>query len=282
MKELEKKWSVTDSDSEIYKVNNGSGPVKLSEETASLVKFALEMGKETLGALDISMYPVVAAWGFTTDEHRVPSDDELEELLKNVGYDRIVLEEDEIKTPDGMMIDLGAVGKGYAGDLLAKDLKDKGISSAILDLGGNIQTIGKKPDGSSWKVGIRNPFDSTTLGLVEIGEKAVVTSGGYERYFEENGEIYWHILDPQTGKPAHSGLVSVTVIGDEGKLCDALSTAIFVMGLDKAKGLWEKRTDFDFIAVTDSGDIYLTKGIAADFSLSEQYRDKKLNIIEKK
>lgn len=140
---LEKLWSVTDSESEIYHANS-TGQAELSSETAELVRYALERCRETKGALDITLYPVVSAWGFTKEEHRVPSDAELTALLENVGYDRITLDGNTLTVPDGMQIDLGAVGKGYAGDLAAKIIRENGVTSALLDLGGNIQTIGNK------------------------------------------------------------------------------------------------------------------------------------------
>lgn len=278
---LEKLWSVTDEESEIYAANHSTAkPVTLSQDTAELVSFALEMCKDTDGALDITLYPVLTAWGFTTDNYRVPDDSEIHQLLKNTGYEKITLEGNSLTVPNGMMLDIGAVGKGFAGDLAAKELKTAGVTSALIDLGGNIQTVGAKPDGSNWKIGIRSPFDSGSFATLSVKDKAVVTSGGYERYFEKDGEKYWHILDPKTGKPAHSGLASVTVVGDEGKLCDALSTSIFVMGLEKAEKLWQSRGDFDFAAVTDSGEIYITKGLKDNFKLSQNYADLKLTVIE--
>ena len=279
IKSLEKVWSVTDTSSEIYSANY-DGTAMLSSETTELVRFALDMCGETDGALDITLYPVLAAWGFTTDEHHVPSDAELSALLENVGYERITLDGNKLTIPDGMQIDLGAVGKGYAGDLAVQELKANGITSAILDLGGNIQTIGAKPDSSPWKIGVRSPDGNGSFATLAVMDKAVITSGGYERYFEENGEVYWHILDPDTGKPTHSGLISVTVIGDEGRLCDALSTSIFVMGIDKAERLWRDRHDFNFIAVTDSGEIYITEGIEDSFELSENCKELNVSVIQ--
>ena len=275
---LEKLWSVTDQNSEIYAANH-NGAAELSAETVELVRFTLDMCRETDGALDMTLYPVLTAWGFTTDEHHVPTDTELTALLESVGYERITLDGDTLTVPDGMQIDLGAVGKGYAGDLAAQELHNSGVTSALLDLGGNIQTIGAKPDGTAWKIGVRSPYGDGSFATLAVKDKAVITSGGYERYFEENGEIYWHILDPETGKSAHSGLLSVTVIGDEGRLCDALSTSLFVMGIDKAEQLWKKRQDFDFIAVSESGDIYITEGIENDFELSDSYKGLNVSVI---
>ena len=162
--ELEQLWSVTDPDSDIYAVNHSDGqPVSVSEETAALLSFTLQMAEETDGALEPTIYPVLTAWGFTTDENRIPSDAEITELLKNVGYERIQLKNTTVQANNHMMLDLGAVGKGYAGDLAAQVLKENGITSALLDLGGNIQAIGAKPDGSPWRLGLRDPFSDGTL-----------------------------------------------------------------------------------------------------------------------
>ncbi|MDO4157298.1 MAG: FAD:protein FMN transferase [Oscillospiraceae bacterium] len=228
--ELEKMWSVTDESSEIYAVNHSGGAsVAVSEETAELLDFSLEISKATNGALDCTMYPILTEWGFTTSNYKVPTDEKISELLENTGYEKIRLDGNSVAIPENMQIDLGAVGKGYTGDLVTEVLKENGIESALLDLSGNIQTIGTKTDGTDWKLGLRSPFDEGSFATLEVSDCAVITSGGYERYFVgDDGETYWHILDPETGKPAHSGLVSVTIVGKEGRLCDALSTSLFV------------------------------------------------------
>ncbi len=280
--ELEQLWSVTEPESEIYAVNHSNGQaVSVSSETEDLLSFALQMAEETKGALEPTIYPVLTAWGFTTEENRVPSDSEITELLKNVGYERVHMEDGSVWLENGIMLDLGAVGKGYAGDLAAQILRDNGITSALLDLGGNIQTIGKKPDGSFWKLGLQDPFSEGTLGILEISNKAVVTSGAYERYFiGEDGKRYGHIIDPVTGYPAENGLASVTVIADEGRLCDALSTSLFVMGADRAMEYWQLHQNFDMILITEDGEIYLTDGIADMFTLDSYHSNMKVNVIE--
>ena len=174
--------------------------------------------------------------------------------------------------PDGMEIDLGSVAKGYTGDVLSAFLKENGVTSAMLDLGGNIQTVGSKPDGSSWRVGIRDPEGDGNLGVVEVVNQAVITSGGYERYFEEDGVRYWHILDPQTGFPARSGLLSVTIIGECGAVCDSLSTALFVMGLDDALDHWRQYRDFEAVFVSEDGSVTITAGLEDGFALSQKER----------
>lgn len=271
IQQVEGLWSVTDKDSEIYQANHSGGqPVTVSEETAEIISFALEMAQRTGGALDPTIYPVLTAWGFTTDSKQVPSQQQIAQLLEQVGYDRIQINGSELTVPDGMELDLGAVGKGYTADLVTEILRRHGVSSALISLGGNIQAIGSRPDGSDWRLGIRAPWESGNLGVLTVSDAAVVTSGGYENYFDdEQGNIYWHILDPSTGYPADSGLQSVTIVGREGKMCDALSTALFVMGAQSAEQYWRENGGFEMLLVTDSGEILITEGIAENFTLNE-------------
>lgn len=271
IQQVEGLWSVTDEDSEIYQANHSGGqPVTVSEETAEIISFALEMAQRTGGALDPTIYPVLTAWGFTTDSKQVPSQQQIAQLLEQVGYNRIQLNGTELTVPDGMELDLGAVGKGYTADLVTEILRRHGVTSALISLGGNIQAIGSRPDGSDWRLGIRAPWESGNLGVLTVSDAAVVTSGGYENYFDdEQGNIYWHILDPSTGYPADSGLQSVTIVGREGRMCDALSTALFVMGAQSAEQYWRENGGFEMLLVTDSGEILITEGIAEDFTLNE-------------
>lgn len=279
--ELEGLWSTTDEKSVVYALNHSGGmPVDVDDSTGALLEFALEMAEETDGALEPTIYPVLLAWGFTTRENRIPEEAEIRELLQKVGYEKIQAEGNKVTIPAGMELDFGAVGKGYTGDILVELLKDKGITSALLDLGGNIQAIGSKPDGSDWRVGLRDPFGGEYLGVLEISDLAVVTSGSYERYFVgEDGKVYGHIIDPATGYPAESGLASVTIIAREGKICDALSTALFVMGEEGAVAYWRQHQDFDMILVTQDGEIHLTEGIKDHFSLNNTGDNKRLQVI---
>ncbi|MCM1270493.1 MAG: FAD:protein FMN transferase [Ruminococcus flavefaciens] len=281
--ELEKIWSVTDENSEIYAINHSVGEnVHVSPETAELLDFSLDISEMTNGALDCTMYPILTAWGFTTNNYNIPTDTELADLLKNTGYEKVKLDGNSVTISEDMQIDLGAVGKGYTGDLITEVLKENGVTSALLDLGGNIQTISTKPDGTDWKLGLRSPFDEGSFATLEVSDCAVITSGGYERYFTgDDGETYWHILDPETGKPAHSGLVSVTIVGKEGRLCDALSTSLFVMGLDKATELWKQRDDFEMVLVSEEGEIYLTEGLEENFSLNQMYGNLQTEVIHR-
>ena len=285
--EIEKLFSVTDEDSEVYAVNHRTeDTVRVSQEVWHVLDEALETGQRSGGAFDISVYPVLQAWGFTTGSYHVPSDQEIQELLKNVGYDKIKIDGsgDMVTLEPGMEIDFGGIVKGYSGDEAVKVLKDSGVNSAILSLGGNIQALGTKPDGSDWTVAVKDPEDTENyMGLLKISDKAVVTSGGYERFFEgDDGEIYWHILDPATGRPAKSGLISVTVVGDCGMDCDALSTALFVKGLEGASEYWKKYGGFDAIFITEDREVYITEGIRDTFTLSGKYENETVKVIAAK
>ena len=279
---LESLVSVTDADSELYAINQtGSG--MLTEEASSLMKQALEICRRTDGALDLSIYPIVRAWGFTTGSYQVPDEAEIQALLPLVDYRKIQYDAatGTVTLPEGMEIDLGSVAKGYAGQLAAQMLREHGVQSALLNLGGNVQTVGAKPDGSPWQIGIKDPQGEDAMMVLSVEDQAVVTSGGYERYFEQDGQTYWHIMDPSTGHPADSGLISVTIVGDEGVVCDGLSTALFVMGLEKAADLWAQSGDFEAVFVTASGEVYITEGLRDRFALTEQYADTPVSVIER-
>jgi thiamine biosynthesis lipoprotein len=315
IRDLEKKLSVTDENSEIYALNR-DGEAVVSPDVADIMTRALSVCAETNGALDISIYPVLKAWGFTTGSYRVPEADEIDALLENVDYRKVqqdtgtvllshcaqqdtgtVLlssaggESDKSASSDlgcqvsiapGMQVDLGSVVKGYTGSAVAKYFRDNGVKSALINLGGNVECIGKKPDGNKWKVAIKSPFaDSQTgiFGVIDAEDMAIITSGGYERYFEEDGKTYWHILDPKTGYPAENGLVSVTIIGSDGLRCDGLSTALFVMGLDDAIDFWKQSGDFDAVFITESGEVYITSGIADSFTLYSEYYDAPVHVV---
>lgn len=279
---LEEQVSVTDEHSDIYAIDHtGSG--SLSGNAAELMAQALELCRRTNGELDLSVYPIVRAWGFTTGSYQVPDEETIQSLLPLVDYTQIQYDAATgvVTLPEGMEIDLGSVAKGYAGQLVAQMLRDNGVESALLSLGGNVQTVGTKPDGSPWQIGIKDPQGEDAMMVLSVEDQAVVTSGGYERYFEQDGQTYWHIMDPSTGHPADSGLISVTIVGDEGVVCDGLSTALFVMGLEKAADLWAQSGDFEAVFVTASGEVYITEGLRDHFALTERYADTPVSVIER-
>lgn len=281
IRELESLWSVTEEHSEIYAANHSGGEaVAVSGDTANLVRYALDMAEQTGGALEPTLYPVLTAWGFTTDHFQIPAREELDRLLKTVDYTRISLQDTALTVPDGMQLDLGAVGKGYAADETAAVLRESGVESALLDFGGNILTIGSKPDGSSWRVGVRDPDSEGNLGVLELTGQGVSVSGGYEKYFVgEDGERYWHILNPATGAPARSGLMQTAVVSGESKRCDALSTALFVMGLDGAVQYWREHRDFEMILLAEDRTIYITEGLSGVFSLGTGQEGREVQVI---
>lgn len=277
--QLERLLSVTREDSEVWRLNHAQGErVHISPETNALFRAAQELGEATGGALDVTLYPVLKAWGFTTGEYRVPDGAELAELLGRVDYRAIQVEPDEtgpadVTLPVGVEVDFGALAKGYAGELCAGMLRGAGVESALLELGGNVQTVGSKPDGTPWRVAVQDPAGESgeSLGTVRLVDMAAVTSGNYQRFFEENGVRYGHILDPQTGASVENDLLSVTVVGASGTMCDALSTALFVMGKEDALAFWKGHRDwgFDLILVDDAGGVTVTAGLKEGFALNE-------------
>ena len=272
--DLEKRISVTDENSEIYAVNSSTGAYELSEDTAEIVSRALEVCRSTYGILDISIYPVVRDWGFTTGDYKIPNYNDLVAMMKKVDYSKISLEGTTLTLSPGQQIDLGSVAKGYVGDMAAKMLEDAGVTSAVLDLGGNIRLVGSHPDGDAWRVGIQDPLDSSEyFGIISVENKSLVTSGGYNRYFEKDGKTYWHIIDPRTGYPADNGVISATIVGDDGLMCDALSTATFIMGVNDAFDYWRRTGGFDMLLVTKNGNIFITPGLENSFELLNKYAD---------
>ncbi len=268
---LERLFSVTDEISEVYQLNHAQDKTAtVSNDVKNLLEFSVETGNETNGFLDISVYPLLRLWGFTTNNYKIPTQEEIDVALKYVDFSKIIINENEVTLPQGFEIDFGAVAKGYTSDKIAEILKVNGIQSAIINLGGNVHTLGCKPDGSMWNVAVTNPFSvDETLGTISVSDKAVVTSGDYQRYFTgKDGKNYSHIIDPFTGYPAENELASVTVIGENGTLCDALSTALFVMGKEKAIKFMKTQPDLSYILVEKKGNITISDNISRNFQLT--------------
>lgn len=255
--------STENVDSEVSRINsNGFGTV--SEDTELIVTEALKIYKETGGLFDITIYPLMKLWGFTSGEYHVPTDEEIITALEKVDASQIELKGNQLKLDEGQQIDLGGIAKGYTSGKVMDIFREHGIDSAIVSLGGNVQTLGTKADGSSFKVGVRDPKSSydEALAVISVRDLAVITSGGYERYFEENGRTYIHIMDTRTGRPAESDLESVTIVAADGMLADALSTSLYVMGLQDAKDYWRAHQDqFDMLLIDDEGQIYISEGL---------------------
>lgn len=284
IKALENKLSRTKADSDVSRVNhNGTTPTTgLTYGTRALLPAALEYRDATNGAFDITIAPVMDAWGFTGDSFRVPEQSELDTLLKKVNSDAIQMlgsPSDSVTLGEGQAIDLGGIAKGYTSDCVEAVFYDHEIENGKISLGGNVFVLGTKPDGSDWRVGIKDPRNESGLAaILSLRDAYAITSGGYERYFEENGKTYHHIIDPATGYPADSGLLSVTVVADangpdqewvlpgNGTMCDAFSTALFVMGEEQALDFWRNGGyDFDLVLVTEDGRVVITAGLADRF-----------------
>lgn len=277
---LEALLSRTREESAVSALNRGE-TVEDAELSAILTR-AAKLCKATGGAFDITVAPVVSAWGFTEDEYRVPTQEEITALLTHVGAGGIGSDGESVTLAEGVSIDLGGIGKGYASDCTARVFKEENVSCALAALGGNVYAHGTKSDGSPWRVAVRDPFDASAyIGALSLTDAFAVTSGGYERYFESGGKTYHHIIDPATGYPAESGLASVTVVCGEGLLADALSTALYVMGEAKAVEFYRTFEEpFDMILVTQDGRVVLTEGAAAlwDTSVAENsYRYETVN-----
>lgn len=277
--QIEKNISTTNPDSDVYRLNHGEN-IPVSNDTLVLTKYSLDFAKQTEGAFNPALYPVTSAWGFTTEDYKVPSDDQIKELLALTDYSEIQIENDSIRLKPGMALDFGAVGKGYTGDQTIRLLRDNGIKSALLDLGGNIQALGTKPDGTKWNIGIKSPWTGKAAAVIKIADQAVITSGGYERFFTaDDGHEYIHIFDGKTGRPVDNGIAGVTIITESGLYADALSTTMFVMGLEDAASYWKQHPDFEMIIFTENQDLYYTEGLQGELNLLADFTS--VNVIHK-
>lgn len=291
MRALENALSRTRPDSEVSRLNaQGSGATGAA--LGELLQAAVHYCGTTEGAFDFTVSPVASAWGFTTDSFQVPRPEELEALLPLVDGSAVTVEKtgdayDAVLGP-GQSIDLGGIAKGYAADLVADYFAASEIERGKAEMGGNILVWGTRPDGGPWRVGVMDPArpdeNGALAGVLELENAYAITSGGYQRFFEQDGKTYHHIIDPSTGYPADSGLTSVTVVAQaqersepgkpgNGTMCDAYSTAFFIMGEEKALDFWRNHQKnrpyedaFDLILVTENGRIVVTEGLAGRFT----------------
>lgn len=267
-------------------LNGANGQWTPVPQSGALLKRTLELSALTDGALDPTAYAAVQAWGFIDGDHRLLGDEELAELSAAIDYTEVEVSEDgtRAKLGEGQVLDFGATAKGCAGDVLKEQLIQAGVSSVLLDLGqSSIAAIGDKPDGSPWRIGIQDPGaeNGEYLGILELTDRCMGTSGSYQRYFEQDGVRYCHIIDPATAAPARSGLAGVTVVADSCLLCDGLSTALFVMGVEKGAEFWRQHPELDFevLFITESGELYATPGFTDGFSLN-QGETRKVQVLE--
>ena len=262
--------SKTVEGSDVWNINHSKGErVPVSKETRELIEKALEFSRLSEGRFDISIEPCVALWDFSGENIGVlPDADALAAAAEKVDWTKIDVNDEGVLIPEGMSIDLGAIAKGYISDRIADFLVDGGVESALLNVGGNVRTVGLKPDGSKWRIGIQDPEgirDQTIVGMVSLASSSVVTSGIYERGFTLDGVVYHHILDPETGWSVQNELSGVSIVTEEACTADALSTTVFTMGLEEGTAFIESLEGVDAIFVTRDGDLSWTSGLDGNF-----------------
>ena len=271
-----------------YAINHADGAnVVVSPQIAKMLSTAKTVYDQSEGSLDLSVYPLVKLWGFVDSRYYVPTNEELSAQILRKAFDKMVLTSYpatgsySVSFPAGTEISFGAVGKGCAAENAIDAMRQAGVESGIISLGGNVQTLGLKPDGSKWTVAIQDPNNTANwVGTVLVGETAVVTSGSYQRFFVLDGNTYHHIISPQTGAPAAGNLLSVTIICEDGTMADALSTAMFVLGESRALNYWRAHGGFEMIMITKSKQVICTKGLIDIYTPNASAEDYKLRFAE--
>ncbi len=272
--EIESHMSASLVESDIYRLNRNQGrPLQVQEDSYQLIKEAKDFAQLTGGFFEPSLGRVVELWGIGSKGAKVPSDEDLLEALATANWEKIELLEDNfVRIPEGTLLDLGAIAKGYAADELARLASQAGVKNAIFDLGGNLVILGDKA-GEGFRIGIQEPFNDivrgTSFSILTLANRTVVTSGNYERFFEEDGKTYHHIIDYRTGYPVENQLASVTIITDLSIRADALSTAVYAMGLEEGLAFVEGQEDLEAIFVTQDKGVYLSSGVE-NFELVEE------------
>lgn len=260
-------FSRTNPESELYRLNHReldslNGFYNLSSDTAALIEKGLEYSRFSDGAFDITVAPLSDLWNFTSSSPKAPDAGRIQSVLPLVDYKNIELRGQSFRfLQDKTALDLGAVAKGFIADEIKAYLTSQGVNSAMINLGGNVLCVGNKPDGAAFKIGIQKPFAdrNETIATMEITDKSVVSSGIYERFFEENQKLYHHLLNPKTGYPYNNGLISVTIISDLSVDGDGLSTACFALGLEKGMALIESLPQTDAIFITEDYEMHYSK-----------------------
>ncbi|MBU3143592.1 FAD:protein FMN transferase [Clostridium sp. CF012] len=273
--EIENTMSLNKETSEVIDINNAAGekPIKISDGTMKVLKEGLKFAGLTAGKMDITVGPLVKLWGIGTDAARVPSKGEIQEKKALINYKNLILDEKN-KTAflknKGMIIDLGAIAKGYTADEVAKVLKENGVEHAIINLGGNVFAMGKNVTGTPWKIGIQDPFTQRgdIIGMIEVDNKSIVTSGIYERYFEKDGVKYHHILSTSTGYPCDNSIAGVSIVSEKSIDGDALSTSVFSLGLEEGMKLINTMPGVEAIFITKDKQVYTTTGLKDNFKIT--------------
>lgn len=274
---LEDTLSINKSGTLIDEINDHSGlsPIQADANTFDVVEKGLSYGELTDGSFDITVGPLVNLWHIGFPDAQVPTDAQITSKLPLIDYKNVVLDSKQqtiyLEQP-GMQIDLGGIGKGYAADRVATLFREKGVAHALIDLGGNIFALGNKPNGDLWKIGIQNPLSTRgeSIGHVSVQDKSIVTSGIYERFIEEDGKKYHHILNPATGYPFENEIAGVTIISDTSIDGDALSTSVFSKGIEAGLEFVNTLEGIDAIFVSKDNHIYLSAGIIESFVLTDE------------
>ena len=252
--------SRTNEASEIFAINHANGEfVTVSPETLDLVEQGLYYSEISDGAFDITIGAASSLWNFKSEEHIVPSAESISNAISHINYECVEIKDQQIKLTDpDAMLDLGAIAKGFIADKLKEHLLENGVEHALINLGGNIQIIGGKPDGSPYNIGIQKPFDQTgqAITAVKVNDTSLVTTGIYERYFEANGTLYHHVLNPATGYPCQNNLYSVTIVTKSSTMADALSTTCFLLGLEKGMNLINELDGVEALFITDDYELH--------------------------
>ncbi|ACL75875.1 FAD:protein FMN transferase [Ruminiclostridium cellulolyticum] len=278
LKSIEENMSVNIETSTINQINSHSGQAevfRINSDIYNILIMAEKFSSLSDGAFDITVGPLVKEWGVFTNHPHIPSQKRIKELLKLVSYKSININREKMtfRLPvKGQMVDFGAIAKGYAADEAVKICSSNGVKSAYINLGGNVYVVGHKPDKTTWRIGIQNPraADGKYIGILSVSDKTVVTSGDYERFFMKNGIRYHHILDPRTGYPSNSDLMSSTIVTNSSICADALSTATFVMGLKKSRELLKKLDGIDAVFITKDKKVYVSEKLKRYFTFYDE------------
>ncbi len=271
-----------------YAINHAEGSnVVVNAQIAKMLSTAKTVYEQTDGALDLSIYPVIKLWGFVDGRYYVPLYEEISEQLARKAFDQMILTSYpatgsySVTFPAGTEISFGSIGKGCAAENAVSAMRQAGVKSGIISLGGNVQTLGLKPDDSKWTVAIQDPNNTASwVGTIQVGETAVVTSGSYQRYFDFDGTTYHHIISPTSGSPVSNGLLSVTIICEDGTMADALSTAMFVLGETRALNYWRQHGGFEMILINKNNQVICTKGLIDIYTPNEQASGYKVKYSE--
>jgi thiamine biosynthesis lipoprotein len=275
--EIDNKMSAFKASSDICRINSKAGieHEKISKETFYVLEEAKKYSQLTEGTFDPTIRPLVELWNLTGKQGVIPSKEDIEEKLKLVNYNDIILDKEKVSVKlknQNQKLDLGGIAKGYAADMVRDVLKKYKVKSGLIDLGGNIYVLGNKESGEKWNIGIQNPFKERGqyVGILSLSNKSVVTSGNYEKYFISEGKRYHHILDVKTGLPSESEIISATIVSDNSIDGDGLSTGIYILGVEKALKILEAVDGIDGVLITKDKKVYVTSGIKKALVLTDQ------------